>query len=167
CWRKEQGNQWILGCSTETPIPHELISGLCESGGIERRRASRTNVSVDAELQAEESSEKLPIEILDFSDTGVRLAAPTIDGEVASKGDRVALVLQDTEGKAIEVQAQVRWTAEKDGQTLLGAEVQASSLASFQAVMARQIANIRNAPQKPFFWGAVAAAIVYGILGSF
>lgn len=155
-WFKEYRGNWVVGCATDDPINDDFIHQLCIAGGIERRRSARQKTELDAEVQIQGKATRIPVKLLDFSDTGIRF---TCEEEI-EQGQYVKLILCGITGESIEFTTLARWSKEYYGSHMIGAELLANSRVEFQTTMAERAAEqFPTFRRRPWLWASVAAAV--------
>ena len=156
-WFKEYRGNWVVGCATEEPINEDFIHQLCIAGGIERRGSARQKTELDAEVQVQGKASRIPVTLLDFSDTGIRFTCK----EEVERGQYVKLILRGMTGESIEFTTLARWSKEYDGGHMIGAELLANSQVEFRKTMAERAAEqFPTFRRRPWLWASVAAAVM-------
>ncbi len=138
-FREHRGN-WVVDCATDEPINDDFIHQLCIAGGIERWRSARQKTELDAEVQIQGIASRIPMKLLDFSDTGIRVTWE----EEFEQGQHVKLIL-----------------CGNDGRHMIGAELLANSRVEFPKTMAERAAEqFQTLRTRPWLWASVATAVM-------
>lgn len=162
---RSDDQQWIAGCSLDTPLPQALIDYLASAVGKDRRLTPRDPVWGRGTLKRDNQGTPSPVEFLNLSSSGFCAKGSV----VPLAGERVKFLVHDKSQTLQQITARIRWTRQIDGEAdahLIGCSfTENSGYPKMKAALSMQKTESSLKPEsESYISGYIVAACLLSML---